>query len=141
MLGVRGPDPLGCWVPREEEQKVRPTEWFKDLRLLAPRDQWYRLGRSLTDRERETTGLDKVRSMDQMGRDILARLEKWTSRLIVEHGLEWEYDSIRTKAVYLETEKLAAEIRKGPRRWTQKLKLFCRQLLDRGCTSGRTRGS
>ena len=76
MLGVRGREAVGSWVPREEEQEVRTTDLFYDLRRLAPRDQWYRLGRSLTDGERATAGLDKVRTLDQRGRDSLARLEK-----------------------------------------------------------------
>ena len=62
MLGVRGREGVGRWVPREEEQEVRPTEWFYDLRRLAGRDHWYLLGQKLTDRERATTGLDKVQS-------------------------------------------------------------------------------
>ena len=99
MLGVRGREAVGCWVPREEEQEVRTTEWFYDLRRLAPMDQWYRIGRSLTDRERATAGLDQVRTLDQMGRDSLARLEKWTARLIDEHGPEWDDDAIRTRAL------------------------------------------
>ena len=60
MLGVRGREAVGCWVPREEEREVRPTEWFYDLRRLAPRDQWNRLGRILKDRGRATSGLDRV---------------------------------------------------------------------------------
>ena len=99
MLGDRGREAVGTWVPRGEEQEVKPTEWFYDLRRLAPRDQWYRIGRSLTDRERATAGLDKVRTLNQKGLDSLARLEKWTSRLIDEHGVEWDDDAIRTRAL------------------------------------------
>ena len=40
MLGVRGREAVGTWVPMEEDQEVKPTEWFYDLRGLAPRDQW-----------------------------------------------------------------------------------------------------
>ena len=94
-------------VPREEEQEVRTTGWFYDLRRLAPRDQSYRPGRNLTDRERGPAGLDKVRTLDQRGRDSLARLQKRTARLIDEHGVEWDDDAIRTKALYLATEELA----------------------------------
>ena len=43
----------------------------------------------------------------------MARLEKWTARLIDEHGVEWDDDAIRTRAVYLATEELAEETRKG----------------------------
>ena len=113
MLGVRGREAVGCWVPRQEEQEVRTTEWFYDLRRLALRDQWYRLGRNLTDRERAPAGLDKVRTLDQRGRDSLARLEKWTAQVIDEHGVEWDDDAIRTRALYLATEELAEETRKG----------------------------
>ena len=63
--GVRGREAVGSWVPREEEQEVRLTELFYDRRRLAPRDQWYRLGRSLTDRERPTAGLDKMLTLEQ----------------------------------------------------------------------------
>ena len=80
MLGVRGREAVGTWVPREEEREVKQTEWSYDVRRLAPRDQWYRIGRSLTDRERATAGLENVRTLDQKGRDTLARLEKWTAR-------------------------------------------------------------
>ena len=87
MLGVRGREAMGSWIPREEEQEARPTEWFYDHRRFAPRDQWYRIGRSLTDRWGANAGLDKVRTLDQRGRASLARLQKWTARLIDEHGL------------------------------------------------------
>ena len=43
VLGVRGREALGTWVQREEGREVKPTEWFYDLRRLAPRDQWYRI--------------------------------------------------------------------------------------------------
>ena len=37
MPGLRGREAVGCWVPREAEHEVRPTEWFYDLQRLAPR--------------------------------------------------------------------------------------------------------
>ena len=43
----------------------------------------------------------------------MARLEKWTARLIDEHWVEWDDDAIRTRALYLATEELAQETRKG----------------------------
>ena len=43
----------------------------------------------------------------------MARLEKWTARLIDEHWVEWDDDAIRTRALYLATEELAEETRKG----------------------------
>ena len=92
---------------------MKPTEWFYDLRRVAPRDQWYRIERSLTDRERAAAGLDKVRTLEQRGRDSLAGPGTWTTQLIDEHGVEWDDDSIRTGALYLATEELAEETRKG----------------------------
>ena len=99
MLGVRGREAMGSWIPREEEQEARRTELCYDLRRSAHRDQWYRIGRSPTDRERATAGLDKVRTLDQKGRDSLARFGKWTARLIDEHAVEWDDDAIRTRAL------------------------------------------
>ena len=76
MLGVRGREVMGSWVPTDEEQEAKPTGWFYDIQRLAPRDQWYRIGRSLRDLEWATPGLGKVRTLYRRGRDSLARLEK-----------------------------------------------------------------
>ena len=57
--------------------------------------------------------MDKLRTLDQKGRDSLARLEKWTARLIDEHGVEWDDEAMSTLALYLAKEELAEETRKG----------------------------
>ena len=62
MLGVRGRGAVGTWVPREEEQEVKHTEWFYDFRHLAPRDQWYRIGLIVTSRERAIAALVRMAS-------------------------------------------------------------------------------
>ena len=80
---------------------------------LRTPDQRYRIGRILKDRERATAGVEKVRTLDQKGRDSLARLEKWIARLIDEHGVELDDDVIRTRAVYLATQEIAKESRQG----------------------------
>ena len=64
MLWVRGREAVGLRVRRAEEQEAKPADWFYDLRRFAAREKWYCLGRSLTDRERATAALDKVRTLD-----------------------------------------------------------------------------
>ena len=53
-------------------------EWWWDLTSLAPRDQWYPLGRKLESKEREAEELVALRDLDAEAEDCLARPEKWT---------------------------------------------------------------
>ena len=85
---------------------------------VAFKEEYYPWDETAMGHQAQSNGVQK-------GRDSLVRLEKWTARLIDEHGVEWDDDAIRTRALYLATEELRRKPAREPPRWTRRGKPCC----------------